>query len=171
MSKKENILITALALFASKGYNSTSTRQIAVEASVSEGLIFRHFGSKEGLLNAIIVHGISISQSYIQPILELNNPKEVIKRSIQLPLSVPAEDHEFWKLLYTLKWQRSEYEEGAFDSLHQKLTHAFRSLAYQNPELEAQLIEIYIDGLATEILLRKGDAQELTQLILNKYEL
>ena len=49
MSNKENILHTALRLFAEQGYDRTPTSQIAREAGVSEGLIFRHYGSKAGL--------------------------------------------------------------------------------------------------------------------------
>ena len=48
--KQENILNTALELFAKDGYDATSTSKIAKCAGVSEGLIFRHYGSKDGLL-------------------------------------------------------------------------------------------------------------------------
>lgn len=41
---------TALALFAKQGYVATSTRQVAQEAGVSEGLIFHHFPTKLDLL-------------------------------------------------------------------------------------------------------------------------
>jgi AcrR family transcriptional regulator len=54
MDKKEKILTVALALFSSQGFDSTSTSLIAKKAEVSEGLIFRHFTNKEGLLMAIM---------------------------------------------------------------------------------------------------------------------
>ena len=41
--KKENILKSALELFANEGVNATSTNRIAIKANVSEGLIFKHF--------------------------------------------------------------------------------------------------------------------------------
>ena len=53
-SKKEKILAVALELFANEGFSATSTNKIAKEAGVSEGLIFRHFESKKGLLHAIM---------------------------------------------------------------------------------------------------------------------
>ncbi|MFT5243346.1 MAG: AcrR family transcriptional regulator, partial [Psychroserpens sp.] len=40
--KKEQILKSALELFANEGVNATSTNKIAKYAAVSEGLIFRH---------------------------------------------------------------------------------------------------------------------------------
>ena len=66
-------------------------------------------------------------------------------------------------------WQRANYPQEAFALLQQKLTSAFESLGFEYPELEARLIEIYIDGLATEILLRGGEPTALTQKILTKY--
>ena len=58
MTKKENILTAALDLFAKQGVAASSTRAIAQEAGVSEGLIFRHFVNKEALLTEVLKKGI-----------------------------------------------------------------------------------------------------------------
>ena len=51
MTKKElRIINSAITLFAEKGFHATSTRLIAKNAEVSEGLIFKHFKNKDGLL-------------------------------------------------------------------------------------------------------------------------
>jgi len=44
----------ALSLFASKGYEATTTREIAASAHCAEGLIHRYFKGKAGLLTALI---------------------------------------------------------------------------------------------------------------------
>lgn len=44
----------ANAVFAEKGYDAATTREIAERAGVSEGLIHRYFGGKHGLLTAIL---------------------------------------------------------------------------------------------------------------------
>jgi AcrR family transcriptional regulator len=51
--KRERILLAAETLFAAHGFAQTTTLQIAREAGVSEGVLFLHFGSKQGVLNAI----------------------------------------------------------------------------------------------------------------------
>lgn len=48
-SAKAKIERAALTLFATRGVDGVSTREIAGAAGVSEGLIYRHFKSKDGL--------------------------------------------------------------------------------------------------------------------------
>ncbi|MBN2141499.1 MAG: TetR/AcrR family transcriptional regulator [Desulfovibrionaceae bacterium] len=48
--RKQAIMDSATRLFAVKGYDATPVSEIAREANVSEGAIFRHFKSKEDLL-------------------------------------------------------------------------------------------------------------------------
>jgi AcrR family transcriptional regulator len=53
--KQQKILHAAIDLFAEKGYAQTSSKEISETACVSEGLLFKHFGSKEKLLYAILL--------------------------------------------------------------------------------------------------------------------
>ena len=53
-ARREQILETALRLFAERGFDATSTRQIAKEAEIAEGLIFHYFPTKGSLLTAIL---------------------------------------------------------------------------------------------------------------------
>ena len=55
--RRAKIAQVALRLFIERGYHATSTRLIAQEAGVSEGLIFRHYTNKEGLLEELLVEG------------------------------------------------------------------------------------------------------------------
>lgn len=57
--KQEALLQAALKLFGSKGYESTTTREIAASAGCAEGLIHRYFNGKAGLLAALVEHRIS----------------------------------------------------------------------------------------------------------------
>lgn len=53
--KQKKVMEAAVKLFAEKGYSNTSTSEIAKKAGVSEGTIFKHYGTKENLLLSIIV--------------------------------------------------------------------------------------------------------------------
>ncbi|MGE7093669.1 TetR/AcrR family transcriptional regulator [Lysinibacillus sp. NPDC048646] len=53
--KQRSVVETSIKMFAEKGYANTSTAEIARAAGVSEGTIFKHFGTKDHLLLSIIV--------------------------------------------------------------------------------------------------------------------
>ncbi len=50
---RERLVRAALALFTTQGYHASTTPQVARRAGVAEGTIYRHFTSKEQLLNEI----------------------------------------------------------------------------------------------------------------------
>lgn len=50
------LIASAARLFAERGLDDVSVRQIAADAGVNHALVFRHFGSKAGLLRAVLAH-------------------------------------------------------------------------------------------------------------------
>ncbi|MCG8349302.1 MAG: TetR/AcrR family transcriptional regulator [Chloroflexales bacterium] len=57
-ARQEQILRAAAACFARKGFHQTTMDDIAREAGISAGLIYRHFASKEDLIIALVeAHG------------------------------------------------------------------------------------------------------------------
>ncbi len=170
--KQERILQAALQLFAQEGYHATSTNKVAKKAGVSEGLIFRHFGNKEGLLQAILDEGESkLKLLYVDIVME-TEPKEVIRKTIEMTSKVDILDYNFWKLQYKLKWELEINGDKKLEPINMALANAFRKLNYEHPELEAQLLMLLMDGLNSALL--KGsnvDANEITQLLLKKYNL
>lgn len=54
LESKEMILSSAFHLFAKVGFHGASTKNIAQQAGVSEGLIFHHFESKTAILLALM---------------------------------------------------------------------------------------------------------------------
>jgi len=51
MDIRERLLNAAAAVFAETGYRGATTRRIATAAGVNEITLFRHFGSKDALIN------------------------------------------------------------------------------------------------------------------------
>ena len=50
--RRKQLIDTALGLFAAKGFENTTTKNIAEAAGVAQGLIYHYFGGKEELLFA-----------------------------------------------------------------------------------------------------------------------
>ncbi|MFN5513502.1 MAG: TetR/AcrR family transcriptional regulator [Cyanobacteriota bacterium] len=54
---RARILSQALRLFASQGYEGTTTKALAQAAQVAEGTLFRHFANKKAILAAVVTQG------------------------------------------------------------------------------------------------------------------
>ncbi len=50
---RQRLIRTALELFAARGYHDTTTAQIAKKSGIAEGTIYRHFASKQQLVNEL----------------------------------------------------------------------------------------------------------------------
>lgn len=69
ISKEENILFSAEKLFAQKGFNGTSTREISKEANVNISMISYYFGSKEKLFEKIFEFRMNESLSFSKEVI------------------------------------------------------------------------------------------------------
>ena len=56
MISRERILEAAARVYAKHGFRGATTRLIAIEAGVNEVTLFRTFGSKSALLEAVLTH-------------------------------------------------------------------------------------------------------------------
>ncbi|MEQ9468534.1 MAG: helix-turn-helix domain-containing protein [Ekhidna sp.] len=171
--KQEKIITAALELFAEEGYRSTSTSKVAKRAGVSEGLIFRHFTNKDGLLDAIIKMGEEQAKALFADIVLEPDPKELIRKYIELFITV-SKDQEainFWKLQFKIKWELEIYGEHKMEAIKGALINAFEKLRYNHPEQEANLLLTLMDGLATRFILQQQfDMSETIEFLKQKYK-
>jgi AcrR family transcriptional regulator len=57
---EEKILKAAIAVFSKKGFDAATTGEVARQAGLAEGTIFRYFKTKKGLLHAILISMIKL---------------------------------------------------------------------------------------------------------------
>ncbi len=60
--RQASIITAAASLFAAKGFQGTTTREIAKTAGISEALVFKHFPTKRALYAAILAEKASFSE-------------------------------------------------------------------------------------------------------------
>jgi AcrR family transcriptional regulator len=105
LSSHDRILRAAKHLFAQNGYENTSTVAIARDAGTSESQLMKHFGSKQGLLVAILERGwISIGER----IANLNHSPSPSDRllSVLKALTIEFENDPEFKVLAALEARR-----------------------------------------------------------------
>ena len=80
------ILAAAADLFAERGPAATSIRDIAARSKVNDGLVFRHFGTKEQLVGAVLDYlGMSLTK-----LLETRAPAEDVEAALDRQMRVMA---------------------------------------------------------------------------------
>lgn len=76
LTAEARIRRAALRLFAQRGYDATSLRAIARAAGTSPALIIHHFGSKEGLRDAVNADVIATIDAGVQAYMPPDEPAE-----------------------------------------------------------------------------------------------
>jgi AcrR family transcriptional regulator len=108
--KREHILIVAEELFAEKGFDGTSVRDIAQQAGVNLAMISYYFGSKEKLLEALV----ELRAGYAYGILEELNkdqslsPWDKIDRLVDFYVDRVLNNLRFHNIMYQESSTRSE---------------------------------------------------------------
>lgn len=100
---REKILETAIDLFSKKGFNGTTTKEIAEAAGVNESLIFRHFSTKKELYGAIIEQKIDDEPGIELPLQKYKDTKDdylIFKSIAERMLEKCGKDSSFIRLLH-----------------------------------------------------------------------
>lgn len=98
-SSHNRILMSAKTLFATRGYENTSTAAIARMAGTSESQLIKHFGSKEGLLEAILDEGWAGMAYGASRLAGMRNPLDKLQALLEMVLTGFEHDPELKELM------------------------------------------------------------------------
>lgn len=175
MSKKQDILDAALRLFTENGARATSTKSIALEAHTSEALIFKHFGTKDNLLEGIIKKGYQDALKFTTTFLAHTKPKDFLIKMIDLPQALVDSNFDFWRMQYKilpLNPIAQQYHNNYMKPSGDKLTEAFKLLGYNHPIEESDILLLFIDSVWKSYAsdrLTSDRCKEIAHLIKKKY--
>ena len=91
--KPARILQAALTLFAERGYAGTAMPDLARHAGVGAGTIYRHFSSKEVLVNAVFQHAKNLLREQLLRELHLELPTRALFTQLWQQLARFAREH------------------------------------------------------------------------------
>jgi AcrR family transcriptional regulator len=99
VSSHDRILLAAKQLFSQRGYENTSTVAIARQAGTSESQLMKHFGSKEGLLEAIFERGWTSLAPEMARAKELDSPRARLRALLEVVVGGLERDPELMELM------------------------------------------------------------------------
>jgi AcrR family transcriptional regulator len=93
------LIDAATAVFAERGYDCATTREIAERAGCAEGLIHRYFSGKRGLLLAILeARGGQVQQDFVAALPDRSTVEEEIKQILLWHLENMWERRDFMRV-------------------------------------------------------------------------
>lgn len=161
ISSRDRILLAAKDLFARNGYENTSTVAIARQAGTSESQLMKHFGSKQGLLLAIVDQGWTaiLHRAYALSSAPVRTPQSLI--DVLEAYVIELEQDSAMKALVVLESRRARREssgpspsEGSqqFGSLIESLLRDLKNQGTLRTELNVTATRAALFGLLEGLL-------------------
>ncbi|HEV3122817.1 MAG TPA: TetR/AcrR family transcriptional regulator [Isosphaeraceae bacterium] len=98
-----HIAQAAARLFAGRGYDATSVREIVAAAGVAKPTLYYHFGSKEGLAHALLTMPMRGLVLGMRSILESSDdPVRKLERMVEVQFEFCREDPDRARFVYAL---------------------------------------------------------------------
>jgi AcrR family transcriptional regulator len=127
IDKKEHLLNVAERVFGELGYDGASTRLLAQEAGVNMAMLNYYFGSKDGLLKAVVDRRMTLTRKSFEEISQQETSSwEKILQVVQLYVSRVATSKYFHKILYreiSVMRTGSEVTDFVIDNLYANAVH------------------------------------------------
>jgi len=126
---EERILEAAIKIFSEKGFSAATTSEIAKEAKVAEGTIFRYFPKKKELLHGIVLKAIdlfgqNVVVNSLEKTIEANKRKdtaELLKAIIMDRVSLFEEYFPYIKVIFYEIQFHDDVRELFFDKIAKEL--------------------------------------------------
>ena len=122
----------AVDLFSRKGFNGTTTREIAATAGVTEAVIFRHFATKEHLYRAIIDRKVNSPEfgewiGELRTAMERNDDEAVIRRLLTAIIRTHKIDPKFERVMLYAALESNEVALLYMQQITESVVAEFRS--------------------------------------------
>jgi AcrR family transcriptional regulator len=118
-ARKAQIIEAATRVFARKGYERATTREIAAEADVSEGIIFYYFAGKRDLLvnimDQLIVDSAMMEEVFAQA--DMSDLRAFLVDIFRQRLKMMERNRELMQAIFTAIYQDVELQQQFFKEI------------------------------------------------------
>lgn len=152
--RRLRILQATRELYASKGSRGTTTREVAVRAGVNEATLFRHFGTKQSLIAAMLDH---------------YNSNEALPRTLERIRSFPTIEEQLRELALDSIEAMKRKEDLIKVSMAEEIANPEgHTCAWRAPSEARQMIGRFFAEKVEAGQLR-GDAQMLARVFMSLF--
>ena len=143
---RERISAAALALFAERGFDGTTTRAIAQRAGVNEVTIFRTFGSKEALFRQVAREMLPIRRIRAGVDFRIEgSAEEVLVQNARLVLGILKENRHIFMILVGELWRHPELkEEVGFEVFQQAVDFLAAQMSIMIEDGRLRAVDPYV---------------------------
>lgn len=154
--KRDKIIDSAIIEFSKNGFNGANINNIAQNAGISIGSMYKYFGSKEDLYLAIIHHCVEITKAVVEEIINSDEdliPKiEKIIRAIQLHSRSYHHMNRLYVKMTTegnaeLVWKIASDMENATAGLYASLIREAQKNGIARKDIDANYFAFFLDNL------------------------
>jgi AcrR family transcriptional regulator len=119
---RTKILSTAQHLFAHRGYDGTTTKELAEKAGIAEGTLFRHFTNKKAILVEVATNGwVELLTDLLMELSEMAN-YEAIAQVIYKRMLHLGKNYEIMKVCFMEVQFHSDLREKIQQEVVAKMT-------------------------------------------------
>jgi AcrR family transcriptional regulator len=119
---RKALIQAGLKLFAEHGFAGTSIRDLAARAGVSQGLVRNHFGSKDGLRDAVNAHALDSVRGMYEAVLEQRTPTS-LDTLTSIPVAWVAGNRDVVMYMRTALAEAARGSQALFDELLKVMRH------------------------------------------------
>ncbi|ADJ47870.1 TetR family transcriptional regulator [Amycolatopsis mediterranei S699] len=118
---KQKLFEATLELSKSRGLVGLTVDDIAAAAGVAKGTVYYNFGSKDGLVDALLRYGVDILAGRLRSAVSDGDPLDVIEAQVDTTLEFIARYPGFSQILVSELWRTPGQWHGTLSLLREEI--------------------------------------------------
>ena len=177
---RQGILDAALEVFAKQGYNSATVNEIAKTASISKGLMYNYFKSKDEVLNELMIGMMDDLMCEYMPLKpDKKFTKDDIINFIKVGIDLVLQKPHYWKLYFSV-FVQPEVMVKVFDKMMKMgqpylvaMIEYFKEKGVENPEVMMRYFSAVMDGIQFHCMIdpKTFPAEDVKKMLIQQFAL
>lgn len=148
---KQKLFDAALRLVGERGAAGVTVDEIAAEAGVAKGTVYYNFGSKDGLVDALLRHGVELLAARLRGAEEVEDTFQALEALVDGALDFFAEYPAFAQLLVSEMWRTPGQWHGTLSLLRDDIVAIVKQVVQRRADAGALPPEVQV-GTASAAL-------------------